>query len=62
MPSSGWMCWQYMTVYGCVRALVVVVVAVTVAVRDAWLTFRFPGGFVLTATRFPSLGYVRRRL
>jgi hypothetical protein len=33
MPSSGLMCWQYVAVYGCARALVVVVVAVTVAVR-----------------------------
>jgi hypothetical protein len=28
------MCWEYVAVYGCVWALVVVVVAVTVAVRD----------------------------
>ena len=34
MPSSGRPCWQYVAVYGCVRTLVVVVVAVTVAVRD----------------------------
>jgi hypothetical protein len=34
MPSSGWTCWWYVAVYGCVRTLVVVVVAVTVAVGD----------------------------
>ena len=32
MPSSGWMCWEYVAVYGCVRALTTAVVAVTVAV------------------------------
>ena len=36
-----------MAVYGCVRALVVVVVAVTVAVRDAWPTFRIEAGVKL---------------
>ena len=35
MPSSGQMCWQYLTVYGCVGALATAVVAVTVAVRDS---------------------------
>jgi hypothetical protein len=34
MPSSGWMCWQYMAVYGCRRALATAVVAVIVAVKD----------------------------
>jgi hypothetical protein len=34
MPSSGWTCLQYVAVYGCVRALMTAVAAVTVAVRD----------------------------
>jgi hypothetical protein len=34
MPSSSWTSWWYVAVYGCVRAPVVVVVAVAVAVRD----------------------------
>ena len=33
MPSSGQMCWEYLTGYGRARALMTAVVAVTVAVR-----------------------------
>jgi len=44
MPSSGLMCWEYVAVYGCVRALTAAVVAVTVAVRDTSGTFRRRGG------------------
>jgi hypothetical protein len=53
MPSSGWMCWKYMAVYGCVRALMTAVVAVTVAVRDTRPTFRSQGG---SRSRAPSSG------
>jgi hypothetical protein len=34
MPSSGWRYWEYVAVYGCLRALMTADVAVTVAVRD----------------------------
>jgi len=38
------MCWEYVVVYGCVRALAAVVVAVTVAVRGSQRTFCFRVG------------------
>ena len=43
MPSSDRMCCEYVAVYGCVRVLVNVVVAVMVAVRDDRRTFHFAG-------------------
>jgi hypothetical protein len=45
MPSSGWICWEYVAVDGYLRLLAAAVVAATVAVRDISRP-RFWGGGV----------------